>query len=133
MNKGVIVDWPIKHFACSRWCASLTNFDDIVSNFNITEVTQLYLRELIMHLSLAVLFKQRPYLRKIQLNHTFQGRFVQISSKFWITIIHLLDKSHQFGVLVRNFVTNQLRPEKINYFALNFINLWVIVKAPGKK
>ena len=51
----------------------------------------LYLIELMMHLNYVVLFEQRPYLLKIQQNHGFQVRYVQISRK-GKTIIHLLDK-----------------------------------------
>ena len=50
-----------------------------------------YLIELIMLSNYVVLFEQRPYLPKIQLNHGFQVRFLQISRK-GKTIIHLLDK-----------------------------------------
>ena len=44
-----------------------------------------------MLLNYVGLFEQRPYLLKIQLNHKFQVRFVQISRN-GKTIIHLLDK-----------------------------------------
>ena len=59
---------------------ALTNFDDIINNDNINEVGQLLFDiESIMLLNYVVLFEQRPYLLKIQLNHGFQVRFVQIS------------------------------------------------------
>ena len=44
-----------------------------------------------MLLNYVVQFEQRPYLLKIQLNHGFQVRLVQISRN-GKTIIHLLDK-----------------------------------------
>ena len=50
-----------------------------------------YLIELIMLLNYVVLFEQRPCLLKIQLNHGFEVRFVQISRN-GKTIIHLLGK-----------------------------------------
>ena len=61
---------------------ALTSFDDI------NEATQLLFAQ---HLNYVVLFEQRPYLLKMQLNHGFRGRFVQISRKDK-NIIHLLDK-----------------------------------------
>ena len=71
---------------------ALANFDDIINNDNINEATQL-LFDRINHaiLNYVVLFEQRPYLLKIQLNHGFQVRFVQISRN-GKTIMHLLDK-----------------------------------------
>ena len=44
-----------------------------------------------MLLNCVVLFEQKPYLLKIQLNHEFQVSFVQ-TSRNGKTIIHLLDK-----------------------------------------
>ena len=44
-----------------------------------------------MLLNYVVLFEQRPYLIKMQLNHGFQVIFVQISRN-GKTIIHLLDE-----------------------------------------
>ena len=41
--------------------------------------------------------------------------------------------SHQFCARFRNFVTNQIRQAKINYFAENFNSLKEIVKALGSK
>ena len=70
---------------------AMDNFDDIINNDNINEANNFYLIELIVLLNYVVLFEQRPYLLKIQLNHGFQLRFVQIS-KNGKTIIHLLDK-----------------------------------------
>ena len=70
---------------------SMIYFDDIISNVNINKAMQLLFDEFIIHLNYAVLFEQRPYLLKIQLNHGFQVRFVQISRN-GKTIVHLLDK-----------------------------------------
>ena len=50
-----------------------------------------YLTELIMHLNLAFLFEERPYLLKRQLNHGFQGRLCKyLENKK--SIIHFFDK-----------------------------------------
>ena len=73
------------------WITGFDPFDDIISNANINVAWQLLLIELIMHLNCVVLFEQRIYLLKIQLNHGFQVRFVQISRN-GKTIIQLLDK-----------------------------------------
>ena len=74
-----------------------------------------------MLLNYVVLFEQRPYLLKIQLNHVFLVRFVQISRNRKI-IIHLLDKikcpinsTDDLEIL-----SNQIRLAKINYFARKF-------------
>ena len=50
-----------------------------------------YLIELLVLLNYVVLFEQRPYLQKLQLNQGFQVRFVQISRN-GKAIIHFLDK-----------------------------------------
>ena len=80
---------------------ALTDFDDIVSNGNINEATQLLFIELIMHLNYKL------YLLKLQPNCGFRLRFVQISRK-GKTIIHLLDKikchinsTHHFEILLQ--------------------------------
>ena len=66
--------------------------NDIISNDNINnEATQLLFDRINNAFKLCCHIRTRPYLLKIQLNHEFQVRFVQISRKDK-TIIHLLDK-----------------------------------------
>ena len=56
-----------------------------------SHIRNFYLIELIVLLNYVVLFEQRAYLLKMQLNHEFHLRFMQISRK-GKTVIHLLDK-----------------------------------------
>ena len=88
-----------------------------------------------MLLNYVVLFEHRPYLLKIQLNHEFQVRFVQISRNSK-TIIHLLDKikcpinsTHDLEIL------SQIKLASKNklFLPANFNNLREIVKALGNK
>ena len=78
-----------------------------------------YLIELIMLLNYVVLL---PYLLKIQLNHGFQVRFVKNIKKRqnYYSLLRENRMSHQFYSRFRNFVTNQIRRTKINYFARKF-------------
>ena len=75
--------------------------------------------ELVMHLNYVVLFEQRPYLLKIQLNHGFQVRFVQISRKVK-TINHSLDKTkcpiNNSTHDLKKLSQIKLGQVKINYF-----------------
>ena len=94
-----------------------------------------YLIELIMLLNYVVLFEQRPYLLKIQLNHGFQVRFEEISRN-GKTIIHLLDKikciinsTHDLEILSQI----KLGKPKLIFLLVNFNNLREIVKALGSK
>ena len=70
---------------------ALTNFHDIINNDNINEAMQLLFDRINNALNYDVLVEQRPFLLKIQLNHGFQVRFVQISRNCK-TIIYLLVK-----------------------------------------
>ena len=77
----------------------------------------------------------RPYLLKIQLNHGFQVRFVQLS-RSGKTIIHLLDKikcpissTHDLEI----FSQIKLGKPKLIILPTNFNNLREIVKALGSK
>ena len=88
-----------------------------------------------MFLNYVVLFEQRPYLLKIQLNHGLQVRFVQLLRK-GKTIIHLLDKikcpinsTHDLEILSQI----KLGKQKKIILPANFNNLREIVKALGSK
>ena len=88
-----------------------------------------------MLLNYVVLFEQRPYLLKIQRNHGFQVRFVQIS-RSGKTIIHMLDKI-KCPINSTNYleILSQIKLGKQKYiiFPANFNNLREIEKALGSK
>ena len=75
-----------------------------------------------MFLNYVVLFEERRYLLKIQLNHGFHARFVQISrnDKKYYSLVRQNKMSDQFYSRFRNFVTNQIRQAKINSSAHKF-------------
>ena len=88
-----------------------------------------------MRLNYVVLFEQTPYLLKIQLNHGFQVRFLQISRKGqnYYSLVKQNKISHQFYARFRNFVTNQIRQAKINYFARKFQKIKGYCKSTWKQ
>ena len=66
----------------------------------------------------VVLIEQRHYLLKIQLNHGFHVRFVQIKKRQnYYSLVRQNKMPHQFYARFRNFVTNQIRQAKTNCFA----------------
>ena len=70
---------------------TLINFNDNISIVNRNEVTQFLLNIINNAFKLRYPIRTKPYLLKTQLNHGFQGRFLQLSRKSK-TIIHLLAK-----------------------------------------
>ena len=70
---------------------ALTNFDDIISNANINEAAQHLFDRINDVFKLCYPIRTKTLSPKIQLNHGFHVRFVQITRK-GKTIIYLLDK-----------------------------------------
>ena len=68
----------------------MSDLDEILA-LTLMRLRNFYLIELIIILNCVVLFENKLYLIKIQLNHGFKVIFVQISRK-GKTIIHLLEK-----------------------------------------
>ena len=70
---------------------ALTNCNDIISNVNINEATQLDFDRVHIAFKLSCPIQIKAYLLNIHFNHKLHGRLVQISRK-GKTIIHLLDR-----------------------------------------
>ena len=77
---------------------ALTNFDDIISNVNINEKTQLSFDRINNAFTLCCPIRTKTLSHKKTTNHGFQVRFVQISKK-GKTIIHLLGKINVPSIL----------------------------------
>ena len=78
--------------------------------------------ELIMFLNSVVVFEQRPYLLKIQLNHGFCAKSKKRQNYY--SLVRRNKMAHQFYSRFRNFFTNHIGQAKINYFARKFQQLF---------
>ena len=111
---------------------ALTNIDDIISNVNINEATQLLFDRINNSFKLCC-----PKI--LSLKHAtkpwISGEIcVNIKKRQnYYSLVRQNKMSHQFYARFRNFLTNQIKQPKINYFARKFQQLKEDLKSTWKQ
>ena len=101
---------------------ALANFDDIINNDNINEATQFSFDRINNDFRLSCPIRTKTLSPK---NTTKPWISAEICANIkkqqnYYSLVRQNKMSHQFYLRFRNFVTNQIRQGKINYFARKF-------------
>ena len=114
---------------------ALSNFDDIINNDNINEATQLLFDRINNYFNLCCPIRTKTVSPK-NTTKPWISREICANIKKWQNYYSLVRQnkmSHQFYSQFRNFVTNQIRQAKINYFARKFQQFKGDCKSTWKK